>query len=337
MHRNPPGRIATTAFWGGGTPGLLPVADLERLARAMIRANHHTVPAEWTVEMAPATVKREKVRLLKDLGVNRLSMGVQSFNPKLLEELGRIHSLRQVEQAVEILHGEDMANFNLDLIFAIPGQSREMWIADLEQGISANPAHISTYCLTFEEDTALWLRLQKGAVARHSPEDEAEFHEISSNVLGSAGFEQYEVSNYARPGRACEHNINTWRMQEWIGYGPSASSQFAMRRWTEAHSLEQWQAGVKSGQAALAEDLELTQSVLAQDFLIFGLRMNAGVDLSEWRGRFGATPLPGWDAFQQRLIAEQLGILNGNMFQLTESGRLLADRIGSEILMLTDT
>jgi oxygen-independent coproporphyrinogen-3 oxidase len=334
FRKQPLGRAASTAFWGGGTPGLLPARDLCRLGEGMVRANHGIVPAEWSVEMAPATVKRDKIRALKDLGVTRISMGVQSFQPDLLENLGRVHSLEQVHRSVELLKEEEFPNFNLDLIFAIPGQSLSMWERDLSKAIEAGPAHISTYCLTFEEDTALWVRLQKGQVKRHDIEDEARFHEQAWEQLEGAGYHQYEVSNFARPGHACQHNLNTWRMQEWIGFGPSASSQLGSRRWTEPHSIEEWLTGIQSGEPRYADDVELNASMLAQDFLIFGLRMNEGVDLSEWHSRFGKAPLPGWQPFMNRMVDESLAEMDGGLLRLTNKGRLLADRIGEEILNL---
>jgi oxygen-independent coproporphyrinogen III oxidase len=327
-------RPADTVFWGGGTPGLLPAAALERLARAVLMANGGKAPREWTVEMAPATVKADKLRVLGDHGVNRISMGVQSFQPALLEALGRVHSLRQAHRAVELLHAAGMENFNLDLIFAIPGQSLGMWEADLREAVGAGPAHISTYCLTFEEDTALWLRLQRGHVDKLEADDEAGFFELAWDFLGGRGFEQYEVSNYARPGRACRHNIDTWRMQEWLGIGPSASSQCGGRRWTEPHSLDQWLAAQQGGRAGLVDEMALSPAILARDFLVFGLRLNAGVDLGELERRFpGALPA-GWPAFRDALLEEGLAVGRDQRLRLTRRGRLLADRIGAEILGL---
>jgi oxygen-independent coproporphyrinogen-3 oxidase len=298
----------------------------------MLLANKGIAPGEWSVEMAPATVKRDKIRVLRDLGVNRLSMGVQTFQPKLLEALGRIHSLDQVNRSIELFHEEAFDNFNIDLIFAIPGQDLSMWEADLRKAIEMRPAHISPYCLTFEEDTALWLRLQEGKVKKLTEEEESRFFEVSRELLGSAGYPQYEVSNYARDGRACEHNLNTWRMQEWLGFGPSASSQAGMKRWTEPHSLEEWLEGIGGGEPNYAEEVELTSAILAQDFLIFGLRMNDGVDLQELDRRYpGALPHE-WDGFMESLISEELATLNGTSLRLTNKGRLVADRIGEEIL-----
>jgi oxygen-independent coproporphyrinogen-3 oxidase len=180
----------------------------------------------------------------------------------------------------------------------------------------------------------LWVRLQKGQVNRHDIEDEARFHELAWEQLAEAGYLQYEVSNFARPGHACQHNLNTWRMQEWIGYGPSASSQCGSRRWTEPHSLEEWLTGIQSGNPRYADEVELDTRMLAQDSLIFGLRMNEGVNLAEWHSRFGKAPLAEWDPFMDRMVDESLAELDGDLLKLTSKGRLLADRIGEEILNL---
>ncbi len=334
LAQNPPPRPVNTVFWGGGTPGLLPPAGLERLGRAMLKANRGIQPEEWSVEMAPATVKRDRLKVLKDLGVNRISIGVQSFQQELLDELGRIHSLKQVQQAISLLHEMEMTNFNLDLIFAIPGQSLAAWEADLKEALAANPAHISTYCLTFEEDTALWLRLQKGKVSKTDPDDEALFFQRTWEILGNGGFQQYEISNYARPGKSCRHNIDTWRMQEWLGYGPSASSQLGNRRWTEPHSISEWLSGLETGKPKYADEQVLTPEILAQDSLIFGLRMNEGVDLDQVAKRFGKSLPEMFLEFKESLLSEGLAVLDGSTLRLSSRGCLLADRIGEEILDL---
>lgn len=323
-----------TVFWGGGTPGLLPAADIERLGKAVLKANAGRAPREWTVEMAPATVKRDKLEVMKALGVNRISVGVQSFQPQLLEALGRIHSLGQVDRAIGLLHETGMTNFNLDLIFAIPGQSLAMWQADLRAAMAAGPAHLSTYCLTFEEDTALWLRLQKGQVKKTSEDDEAAYFELAWRELAAGGYEQYEVSNFARPGRACEHNLNTWRMHEWLGVGPSASSQMGGRRWTEPHSLDEWLEGLETGSPKWADSMDLSPEILVQDLLVFGLRMNEGVDLEALARRFPDALPEGWAGFRDSLVAEELAVMSGSRIRLTDKGRLVADRIGEEILGL---
>lgn len=287
--------------------------------------------------MAPATVNEEKIKTLLDLGVTRFSMGVQSFQEPLLERLGRVHSLSRIYKAYEILRKCGADNVNLDLIFAIPGQSLELWEQDLAEAIRLGPEHISTYCLTFEEDTALWLRLKKGEIEATAPTDEAEYYMQTWTQLEAAGYAQYEVSNFARPGQACQHNLDTWAMQEWAGYGPSASGQQGQLRYTRAHSLEEWLAGLKAGKPAYADTVELSPEILAADALIFGLRCTRGVDMDAWEERFGRSGMDfsmRLETFIESLTTEGLAERNGSMLQLTRDGRLLADRIGLEIMEL---
>jgi oxygen-independent coproporphyrinogen-3 oxidase len=325
-------RPLDTVFWGGGTPGLLPAADLARLATAVRRLNGERPVREWTVEMAPATVKQDKLDVLADHGVTRISMGVQSFAAAQLEALGRIHSQQQVERAIAMVNADGRMSFNIDLMFAIPGQTLDQWRADLRRAAASGCQHISTYCLTFEDDTALWVKLNRGEVTRFDEDTEAAFHEVAWEELSAAGFVQYEVSNHARAGHDCIHNIHTWQMADWIGVGPSASSQYAGWRWTEPHSIERWLAGLGSGYPRGVDVVELSAGLLAQDALVFGLRMNAGVDIAHLRARFGAA-FPGcWDGFAADLVEAGYAVERGSRIRLTDSGRLLADRIGAELL-----
>lgn len=331
LKANPFDRPVDTMFWGGGTPGLLPAADLERLGNALRNAMGNQ-PVEWTVEMAPATVKADKIRVLRDLGVNRISMGVQSFQPAMLEALGRIHALSQVDRAIDIIQSSGMDNLNLDLMFAIPGQTLWSWEADILEAAKRNPQHISTYCLTFEEDTALWVRLRQGAVSKHEPDDEERFYRLGWELLPDLGYPQYEISNFSVHGKECQHNLDTWRMQEWYGFGPSASGQVGLRRYTNPHSLDAWLEGVKSGNMPYVDETGLRQEDIALDALIFGLRMVEGVDLKAWRERFGLEVSPDLARFFTQLMENGLALRTGNLLTLTIEGRLVADRIGSELL-----
>ncbi len=167
-----------------------------------------------------------RLAVLKDLGVTRVSLGVQSLQPALLEALGRRHTRAQVLRAYAAVRAAGFASVNLDLIFAIPGQTLAAWQADLDAALELQPDHLSTYCLTFEEDTALFVQLAQGRV-RPDADAEAAFYTAAWERLGAAGYAQYEISNFARAGHACLHNMNTWRMAEWVGLGPSAVSQDA--------------------------------------------------------------------------------------------------------------
>jgi oxygen-independent coproporphyrinogen-3 oxidase len=323
-------RRAATAFWGGGTPGLLKPAELERLGRIMVL--YAGQPAEWTVELAPATVTPDRLAVLRQLGVTRVSMGVQSFDDGLLEALGRQHTPQQIYRAYDLIRGAGFASVNLDLMFALPGQSEDQWRADLTEALRLAPDHLSTYCLTFEEDTALWIKLSQGKV-KLDADKEAAFYVKTWEFLEASGYAQYEVSNFARAGHACRHNLNTWNMHEWVGLGPSGASQHAGWRAANPADLAKWHADVAAGQRATADRVSLTNDLLAADSVIFGLRMNDGVSLPRLRKRF---PTAGWagveDLLPKFLFGGLLVATVEGRVSLTPRGRLVADAIGAEIL-----
>jgi oxygen-independent coproporphyrinogen-3 oxidase len=324
-------RPVDTVFLGGGTPGLLSPRALTELG-GVVRRHSGGRPREWSVEMAPASVTPQRLAALKEVGVTRISVGVQSFQPALLAALGRQHTLQQAQRAYECVRAAGFASVSLDLIFAIPGEGLEAWRADLDAAVRLAPDHISTYCLTFEEDTALFVKLSEGRV-RRDVEKEAAFYTEAWERLEAAGYAQYEVSNFARPGHQCRHNLNTWRMEEWIGLGPSAASQFGGWRSSNVADLDQWLANVDAGRRALVDRVELTPRVLAEDSLIFGLRMNEGVDLSGLRTRFPEAPWENVSGLAGRLAEEGFATMDdGGRLRLTLRGRLVADAVGAQIM-----
>lgn len=323
-------RPISTVFWGGGTPGLLSPADLGRLADSVQRRCQGT-PEEWTVELAPASVTDARLAVLRATGVTRVSMGVQSFQPALLDGLGRQHTREQIYRAYDRIRAAGFNSVNLDLMFALPGQTAEEWAADVEAAVALAPDHLSTYCLTFEEDTKLWLKLSAGRV-KLDPEHETRLYEATWAQLAAAGYQQYEVSNFSRPGHACRHNLNTWHMSEWIGLGPSAASQQAGWRGANRADLADWLTRLKTGERVTEDRVALTPALLAEDALIFGLRMNVGVDLAVWQAKAPEAP---WRAVEQllgRLVEEGLAVQDGTRVRLTDRGRLLADAVGAEIM-----
>ncbi len=323
-------RPVTTVFWGGGTPGLLSPKDLGRLAET-VRAQCNGVPEEWTVELAPASVTPQRLAALREAGVTRISMGVQSFQPALLDGLGRQHTLQQIYRAYDHVRAAGFASVNIDLMFALPGQTEAEWAADVSEAVRLAPDHLSTYCLTFEEDTALWVKLSQGRV-KLDPENEARLYEATWEQLAAAGYGQYEVANFARPGHACRHNLNTWRMQEWVGLGPSAASQFDGWRGANVSDLDKWLGHVARGERVTEDRVVLTPAQLAEDALIFGLRMNAGVDVAVWQARAPEAPWAAVEALLERCVAEGLAVREASRARLTERGRLLADSVGAEMM-----
>ncbi|MBN2069765.1 MAG: radical SAM family heme chaperone HemW [Opitutales bacterium] len=324
-----------TIFWGGGTPGILSTADIIRLGQLCLQ-HLSAPPKEWTIELAPSTVKKDKALALRELGVNRVSLGVQSFDASLLDAIGRRHQPAVIYRAIDILRDAGFENMNIDLMFALPGQSFAMWQKDLEEAVSMQPTHISTYCLTFEEDTALWSKLSRGEIAKRTEFEEAAFYRDTWAMLEAHGYAQYEISNFARAGYPCRHNLNTWDMQEWIGVGPSGSTQYGRRRSTNIHNLQRWADGYLSSVPCCVDEQDLSDATLVADALVFGLRMNQGVCLDRLRRRF-AFPL--YEQTLQLFTAlqdEGLLTLDNTRVALTESGRLVADQIAVHILELLD-
>ena len=326
-------REVETAFWGGGTPGILPAKDLEALGKSQIQALG-TPSTEWSIELAPSTVKPDKLQALRDLGFNRISLGVQSFDDQMLEKLERRQSSQMALNAYDMVRDAGFENVNIDLMFSVPGQTEAQWLQDLEKVRQLAPEHVSTYCLTFEEDTSLYTKLSQGKIQR-DPEQEAAFYELTWETLDGMGLHQYEISNFARPGHECLHNLNTWRMHEWIGFGPSASSQYQNRRYTNDANLESWSEGIEKNQPAYMDESVLSTQELAIDSLIFGLRMNQGVHLPSLEERFGTNlHIPSIQTQLDYWVEEDIATQQNSTYALTLQGRLLADHLASQLMDL---
>ncbi len=324
-----PEGIVETVFWGGGTPTLLHPDQLEHLG-GLLRGQAEI--REWSVEGAPASINRRKLETLRDLGVTRISLGVQSLQPGLLEKLGRHHSREQAIRAYETARAVGFESVNLDLMFALPGQTAAELRDDLRELIALGPDHISTYCLTFEEDTALWVRLAEGKV-RRDVGLEADLYRLGWETLESAGYRQYEISNFARPDHECIHNMNTWRMGEWLGYGPSASSQANGWRYTNTPDIDGWRRGVLRGEPETVDRMELDRVTLAADRIVFGLRMAEGVARADWRAEaFPDVVRKRLEEFVGRLLMEGLAEERDDRICLTFEGRLRCDAVGVGVL-----
>jgi oxygen-independent coproporphyrinogen-3 oxidase len=326
-------RKAATCFFGGGTPSVLHERDLEFLGRLLLDAYGGGFE-EWTVEVAPGSIRPAKLRRLKDLGVTRISMGVQSFRPEMLDALGRPHGREQIYRAFDWIRDTGFSSISIDLMFAVPGQDAALWRSDLQEAIRLDPDHISTYCLTFEEDTALYLRLSEGRVERNEA-TETELYLETWRALEAAGFEHYEISNFARPGHYCIHNMNTWRMGEWIGLGPAAASQQDGWRGSNPPDLEAWIGGLAGGLRGQSEREDLNPGRLAEDAIVFGLRLGEGIDLAALRRRFREINFEPLFPLMKRLEDGGLLVSDGkDRMRLTESGLLICDAIGAEIMGL---
>jgi len=306
-----------TIFFGGGTPSALSTSQLEFLLGGLRERIDFSAVKEWTLEMNPATVSMEKARALLDLGVTRISMGVQSWDDELLKTLGRVHSAAQAKRSYEILREAGVKAVNLDLIFGVPGQSREQWIDSLRQTIALQPDHISAYCLTYEEDTDFFLRVSRG---EWTPDDtlDADLFETTMELLEDAGFSQYEISNYASAGNQCQHNLAYWTGADYIGLGPSAFSTVGARRWKNVSDTETYIARISAGDdpADFAEEVSLATRV--GERIAFSLRTDRGAS---------NTDLQPWSRDIDKMAHEGLVERVGDGWRLTRAGRMVADEV----------
>ena len=327
-----PDRPFSTVFIGGGTPGILSDSQIDQLC-ALIHANGVMDGCEWTVEVAPNEINPKKLEAFLRGGVNRLSLGVQTLDPVFMKELGRKHDVTSALRAYKDVRSAGFENVNIDLLFGAPGQSLENWKDDLRKAVELEPSHISTYCLTFEEDTALYAKLAQGKITLDS-DREAAFYEFAWDYLPSTGLNQYEVSNYAKEGYQCRHNLNTWRMNDWIGYGPSASSQYKKVRWKNYANIEQWAKPLLlSTVQQYDEHTQLSKRELARDAILFGLRMNDGINLTKIGEQFGieSTSFNRVYEFFKLLEIEKLADRKKDTHFLTAEGRMRCDAIATEM------
>ena len=304
-----------TVFIGGGTPSLLPPDLLSLLASSLFSSLPSVAVQEFTVEANPGTVTRSWIEAARNAGVNRLSLGMQAFQPELLTLLGRIHSYSDVEETVRLSREYGFTNLNLDLMFGIPGQSLASWKETLEAALALEPVHISAYGLIPEENTPLYRDLESGRLSLPDPDLEREMYDLALSMLSARGLRQYEVSNFALPGYECRHNIGYWKQVPYVGLGISAASMqilqsgasgMVCRRKTNPSGFSAYENMV-IGKGGPAEDVTVSPAEARFETLMLGLRMNEGVRESDF----------------ERLHGVSLGQVYGEKLKSLEAGGLL--------------
>jgi oxygen-independent coproporphyrinogen-3 oxidase len=309
--------LPTTVYFGGGTPTALTISQLELLLGGLREQLDLSQLREWTMEANPGSISPRKAALLARFGVNRISLGVQSWDHSLLKLLGRDHSANQATESFRILRAAGFSNINIDLMFGLPGQTIDQWHRTLERTVALGPEHISAYCLTYEEDTEFFLRHARGEF-RSDMDVEAGFFEMAIPMLEAAGYEHYETSNYARPGFASLHNQAYWSGQDYLGIGPSAFSTIGLRRWQNIPNYREYIDRISSGRSAIGSAEDLTAEMKRSEKIALSLRTRHGVS---------ATLLESFPDQTREFI--RLGLLqrlNGN-FVLTRAGKLVADSV----------
>jgi oxygen-independent coproporphyrinogen III oxidase len=329
-----------TIFFGGGTPSLLNLRHWQKIFHALQKLDLLGAE-EFTIECNPATVSPDKARLWRDYGVNRVSMGVQSFVPALLERLGRIHTRKMAYQSYEVLRKSGFRNINLDLMFAIPGQTMGMWRETLGEAVGLQPEHLSSYELTYEEDTPMYEQLKAGKYSVNEDLACAMYEELLACATQS-GFVQYEVSNFGRntrngardgiPKFACRHNVNYWRGIAYYGLGPSACSFVKGVRTQNVSNTVAYCEQIEKGAKPIESTDELPPLQRAGELAAFGLRMNTGWPLEDFKKLTGYDLREEWKAECDELVARAWAQLDKERFHLTTNGMRFADAAGEMFL-----
>lgn len=326
-------RPVRTVFLGGGTPTLMSGDQTQQLLDEL-RACFDVAPdAEITMEGNPGTVTAQSLAAYRAAGVNRLSLGVQSLDDGLLCAIGRIHTAAQAREAVLLARAAGFDNLNLDLMLGLPGQSVEQWERTLAEAIALAPEHLSCYSLIVEEGTPLSAQLERGACAPLPDEDAlCRMDEITAQMTAQAGFARYEVSNYARPGRECRHNIVYWACEPYLGLGCAAHSDMDGRRFYNPSDWAGYLHMAEGGRAERAQEGENTRQDRMFERMMMGLRMVRGVDCARFARDFGAPPEEVWKEALGRNLRVGLMVREGDFLRLTERGMQVMNSVLVELL-----
>lgn len=320
-----------TIFIGGGTPSLLNAQQMEKIISALDDKYDLNKIIEFTIEANPGEAPKEKLKEFYSLGINRLSIGVQSFKSELLQFLSRIHSTEDVFGTFQSARAAGFENINCDLIYNIPGQSLDNWQYDLDTLVELNPEHISAYSLTVERETELHRLIKNGTVKRPDDHLHEHFNTLTLSTLSNNNYVQYEISNYSQPNKECMHNLHYWENDYYLGFGPSAHGYDGIKRWNNYSDLEKYIFLIENGKSPVETFDNITETKQINEIIGFGLRMTKGFKISRIPSNLS-------NQFQKQLARAQIKfpkmiIEENNQIKLTQKGMNFADAIAVELLL----
>ena len=319
------GRALTSVFFGGGTPTVLPATDLVRVLRGLSETFGLAPDAEVTTEANPDTVTPQYLEALAAGGFTRVSFGMQSAIPAVLATLDRTHQQQHLVAGVRAARAQGL-EVSVDLIYGTPGESLADWRASLDAALELGVDHVSCYALVIEPGTALGRALAQGEIAPVDPDDQADKYELADETLSAAGMEWYEISNWARPGHVCRHNLAYWQNQDWYGFGPGAHSHLGSTRFWNLRHPAKWAESLQAGHRPIDGQEIVTGDSARLEKLLLNLRLRQGLDLGEYARDFGVDAAALLSEAHE-LAAEGLLDGNGGRAVLTRRGRLLADTV----------
>lgn len=322
------GRRVDTVYFGGGTPSLLEARHIARLLETLRGVFQVDSDSEISLEANPESADAGKLRALRDAGVNRLSLGVQSFEPAILAALGRAHGPELAIRAFRDARVAGFDNLSIDLMLALPGQSREILRDTLVRLLDLGPDHVSAYLLEMDKETALRARIERGELPAVTQDEAADSYHLLRSTLTAAGYRHYEISNFARDGKACRHNLKYWTDRPFAGFGPSAWSYLAGRRMRQTPDLEGYLEAVETGRAPRREEGDADPVARLQEALFAGLRLVDGVDLERLGRSYGVEDPLGWRRSEiLQLMEEGFVTMEGARLRLSQASYCVANEI----------
>jgi len=325
-------REITTIFLGGGTPTTLPVSSLEKILESCRRNFSVRADAEITVEANPATIPRQDLKRLRSTGYNRISIGVQSFNPRELKLLERVHSVEEVHTTVSRARSAGFDNLSLDLMFALPGQSAADWEYSLSQALAEKPEHISAYNLTIEPETAFYKQHYNGTLKMPPDDHQLTLYKQAIKTLKSAGYRHYEISNFARPGMESRHNLNYWENGEYLGLGAGASSFLNGNRFKNHRPPSRYISETERRGTAVEFNECPERGQAMGETMMLGLRLLKGVNLPQFEKRFDVSFSKTYGQEVSSLLQKKLISMKNNRIALSRKGLYLADSVILEFI-----
>lgn len=321
-----------TIFIGGGTPSVLEADELECLLKEVAKLNM-TKDIEYSMECNPGNLTEEKLEVMKKYGVNRISMGLQAKQDNLLKGLGRIHNYKTFKENFLLAKKVGFNNINVDLMFGLPNQRLNEWEETLREIISLDPAHISAYSLIIEEGTAFYNLYENDKLKLPTEEEERKMYHLAKKILEENGFNQYEISNYAKEGKECRHNLAYWNMDNWIGVGSAAASYINGKRIKSISSVEKYINSINEKGEAVEEIINNSKNDNMEEFMFMGLRKINGIDENEFKKRFSMNINDVYGEILNKYIGEGLLIRESGRIFLSEKGIEISNIIMADFLL----
>ena len=320
-----------TIFVGGGTPTYLSL-EAWKIIRKSIENLNKSEDLEFTVEGNPGTFSYEKLNFLKSLGANRLSIGLQASQNRLLKGIGRIHTWEEFLEGFSLARAVGFDNINVDLMFGLPGQSVEDWKETLYKVVGLGPEHISAYSLIIEEGTELYNRFNEGSLVLPGEEEEREMYRHTLEYLTANGYKQYEISNFSKPGKECRHNLIYWNLEEYLGCGVSAHSYVDGKRYCNGHSIEKYVECMMNNKNCHAELHVNTVQDDMEEFMFMGLRKTEGISIEKFNKKFKKDIFDVYGDIINKYIGNGLLLRNGPMIRLSEKGIEFSNSVMCEFI-----